>query len=320
MPPSIPMPPEIAPFHGFVLIDKPAGWTSHDVVGRLRRITGVRRIGHAGTLDPMATGLLVVAVGPATRLLQFLAGHDKTYEGEMTLGAASSTYDALGEIAATPSAAFPGPKALRQAAQAFVGEIEQVPPAHSAIKVGGRKAYDLARRGETVALKPRRIRIDRFSITRYDAAIGEALPTVRFECDVSTGTYIRSLAHDLGQRLGCGAYLSALRRTRVGNFHVDQAAAPDPEALSGAAGHSAWLSAAQGVAHLPQAIVSGASAQERLGHGNALAADEAAGIAKCADGDIVSLLDPRGTLLAVGRVRHADKGRIVAPAVVLATG
>jgi tRNA pseudouridine55 synthase len=207
--------------NGLVIVDKPAGWTSHDVVGKLRRLAGTRRVGHAGTLDPMATGVLVIGVDKATRLLGHLALTEKTYDAVIRLGQATNTDDAEGEVIATTSAADVTEDALRAAVAALTGPIEQVPPQVSAIKVDGRRAYKRVRDGEEVALKPR-------VVTVYDFALGELrgsgdLLDVTATVTCSSGTYIRGLARDLGARLGVGGHLTYLRRTRVGPYDLRQA-------------------------------------------------------------------------------------------------
>jgi tRNA pseudouridine55 synthase len=207
--------------NGLVIVDKPAGWTSHDVVGKLRRLAGTRRVGHAGTLDPMATGVLVVGVDKATRLLGHLALTEKSYDAVIRLGQTTNTDDAEGEIIATASATEVSEEDLRAAVTDLTGPIEQIPPQVSAIKVDGRRAYKRVRDGEEVALKARRV-------TVYDFALGD----LRYDGDVldvsasvtcSSGTYIRALARDLGAALGVGGHLTFLRRTRVGPYDLPQA-------------------------------------------------------------------------------------------------
>ncbi len=208
-----------------LLIDKPKDWTSFDVVGKirsvLRRSAGKKvKVGHAGTLDPAATGLLIVLIGSATKKQDTFMKLDKTYEVELKLGQVSTTADSEGEIS-TVSSEKPTMARVTEVLATFNGELEQVPPAFSAIKVNGQRAYKLARAGKEVALKPRRIRIYHLNDTQYD------YPFVRFEVRVSSGTYIRSLAQDIGQALGTGAYMSGLRRTSVGTYRIDEAITPE---------------------------------------------------------------------------------------------
>lgn len=206
---------------GLVVVDKPAGMTSHDVVAKVRRTLGTRKVGHAGTLDPMATGVLVLGYNKATRLLGHLMLTDKTYDATVRLGVTTTTDDAEGEVTAVTSAATVTPDAVRDALAAFVGEIEQVPSTVSAIKVDGKRAYARARAGETVELKARPVTIHAIEASdfRYE---GECLDfALTVSC--STGTYIRAVARDLGAALGVGGHLTALRRTSVGPFGVETA-------------------------------------------------------------------------------------------------
>jgi tRNA pseudouridine55 synthase len=210
---------------GLVVVDKPAGMTSHDVVGRCRRIFGTRKVGHAGTLDPMATGVLVVGIERATKILGMLTATDKSYAATIRLGQTTSTDDAEGEVLQTVSAAGVGETQIEASVAALRGEIDQIPSAVSAIKVGGQRAYKLAREGHTVELASRRVRIDRFDVLSVRRA-GEFVD-VDVKVDCSSGTYIRALARDVGEALAVGGYLTALRRTRVGNFGLEQAATLD---------------------------------------------------------------------------------------------
>ena len=206
---------------GLVIVDKPAGVTSHDVVGRCRRIFGTRKVGHAGTLDPMATGVLVVGIERATKILGLLTATDKSYAATIRLGQTTSTEDAEGEVLQSVSTSDVTDDQIGEAVAPMRGEIAQVPSAVSAIKVGGKRAYKLVREGETVELAPRNVRIGRFdvlAIRRHDE-----LTDVDVEVDCSSGTYIRALARDVGAALGVGGHLTALRRTRVGRFGLDQA-------------------------------------------------------------------------------------------------
>jgi tRNA pseudouridine55 synthase len=202
--------------NGVVLIDKPPAWTSHDVVNRWRKLAGAKRAGHLGTLDPMATGLLVLVTGRATRLAQFYVKAEKGYLAEITMGILSDTYDAEGQIVAVTND-LPADVAIAEALNQFTGRFWQMPPPVSAKKIGGVPAYKLARRQMPVDLKPVEVEVKRLEVR----GISQGKISALIQC--SSGTYIRSIAHDLGQRLGCGALLSALRRVQVGEFSLDQA-------------------------------------------------------------------------------------------------
>jgi tRNA pseudouridine55 synthase len=206
---------------GLVVVDKPPGVTSHDVVGRCRRIFGTRKVGHAGTLDPMATGVLIVGIERATKILGLLTATDKSYAATMRLGQITSTDDADGEVLHTVSADGVSDARIGGAVATLRGEIAQVPSAVSAIKVAGKRAYELAREGQTVELEPRNVRIHRFDV--LDIRRRDGLVDVDVEVDCSSGTYIRALARDVGATLEVGGHLTALRRTRVGRFGLDQA-------------------------------------------------------------------------------------------------
>ncbi|MBI3255768.1 MAG: tRNA pseudouridine(55) synthase TruB [Candidatus Andersenbacteria bacterium] len=200
---------------GFFIIDKPAGLSSHDVVGQVRAITGIKRVGHTGTLDPFATGVLLVPIGSATRLTEYTHSLPKTYEAEITLGATSDTDDLTGQITQTLSTPQGCRKGEIQATlQKFVGEIQQIPPAYAAIKVKGKKLYQYARQGKAVAIKPRTVTIHSIELLEY------AYPIIKIRVTVSAGTYIRALARDIGKALKTGAYVSALRRTAIGKFTI----------------------------------------------------------------------------------------------------
>jgi tRNA pseudouridine55 synthase len=208
---------------GLVIVDKPGGMTSHDVVARIRRLAGTRRVGHAGTLDPMATGVLVVGVDKATRLLGYLALTEKRYDATIRLGQSTSTDDAEGELTATASAKDVSEQAIIQAVETLTGEIQQVPPAVSAIKVDGQRAYKLTRAGAAPELKPRPVTVYEFTVTGIRPVAGGDLTDVDATVRCSSGTYIRALARDLGDKLGTGGHLTALRRTRVGGYALDAA-------------------------------------------------------------------------------------------------
>jgi tRNA pseudouridine55 synthase len=208
------------PTSGLLLVDKPAGWTSHDAVGKVRRSLGTRKVGHSGTLDPMATGLLLIGVGRATRLLRFLGEFPKLYEGTGVLGVETDTLDAEGEVVHEAPVDVDGGR-LRTAMERLTGDVEQVPPAYSAVKVGGRRSYEAARRGEPVEAAPRRVHVYEFDLRRYEP------PSFDFLVRCSGGTYVRSLVAGVGQALGCGAHLTALRRRAIGPFRVEDATRPD---------------------------------------------------------------------------------------------
>jgi tRNA pseudouridine55 synthase len=200
-----------------LLIDKPLGWTSFDVVRKLRGMIRVKKVGHAGTLDPLATGLLIVCTGKFTKRINEFMAQEKEYTGSFTLGATTPTYDLESEPVTHSSFDHITEEILQTTCRQFTGRIAQVPPAHSAIKQDGKRVYELARKGLNVKLEPRDVSIYEFEIT------GIELPLVYFRVRCSTGTYIRSLANDFGAALGCGAYLSSLRRTRIGVSRVEDA-------------------------------------------------------------------------------------------------
>lgn len=203
-----------------ILIDKPGGLTSHDVVERVRRATNIPRIGHSGTLDPMATGLLLLCAGGAARLQGFFTLMDKSYEGTILLGRATTTYDREGApLGEERDASGIGAEAIELSAAAFRGEFEQAPPPYSAKKVGGRKFYEMARKGEAIPIMPKKVRVTELHLS------APAGGRIEFSISCSSGTYIRSIAHEIGEKLGCGAHLESLRRTRIGEFRVEEAIA-----------------------------------------------------------------------------------------------
>jgi tRNA pseudouridine55 synthase len=206
---------------GVLLIDKPAGISSHDVVNRVRRVFGTRRVGHAGTLDPLATGLLVVAVGPATRFLQYLSLEPKVYEARARFGIETASQDSEGEVVASANVPAELEEAVRRTLPVFYGEIQQIPPMYSAVKKYGKPLYALARQGIEVERKPRTVFIDAYDLLSIDGDEAD------FRIVCSGGTYVRTLIHDLGQRLGCGAHMIALRRTGAGVFQIGDSAPLD---------------------------------------------------------------------------------------------
>lgn len=203
---------------GLAVVDKPSGWTSHDVVAKCRGIFGTKKVGHSGTLDPMATGVLVLGIGRGTKLLRFLSGLSKSYEAEITFGVETDSLDADGEVTLTHEMAEPGPEHIEAAAAALTGNIMQVPPMVSAIKVDGKRLHQLAREGKEVEREPRPLTVSRFDVA---PTTNPMVWTASIDC--SSGTYVRVLAADLGRALGGGAHLSALRRTAVGPFPIVEA-------------------------------------------------------------------------------------------------
>ncbi|PSL01133.1 tRNA pseudouridine55 synthase [Haloactinopolyspora alba] len=212
-------------WHGLVVVDKPSGWTSHDVVGRLRRLAGTRRVGHAGTLDPMATGVLVVGVGKATRLLGHLSGTEKSYDATIRLGARTLTDDAEGEVTGGADASAVDEAAVSAGAAALTGDIEQVPSAVSAVKIDGVRSYRRVRSGEDVQLPARPVTVHRFDVTGLHRDGGYLDVQAQVVC--TSGTYVRALARDLGESLGVGGHLTALRRTAVGPYRIEAARSLD---------------------------------------------------------------------------------------------
>jgi tRNA pseudouridine55 synthase len=278
---------------GLLVVDKPAGWTSHDVVARIRRLAGTRRVGHAGTLDPMATGVLVVGLDRGTRLLGHLALSDKDYDATIRLGVSTTTDDAEGDVVAEHDAGGVTDDALSAATARFVGDIEQVPSAVSAVKVDGERAYKRARRGEDVQLAPRPVHVARFDVVERRGRDVD----VRVTC--STGTYVRALARDLGDALGVGAHLTALRRTRVGGFTLRQA-----HTLDQLADELSVVPLAEAVAaSFPQVWVSDDDAR-RLGYGQQVDLDVPSGV-------VVGLFAPDGSVVALGERRDGRLRTVV---------
>lgn len=281
--------------HGLAVIDKPAGWTSHDVVAKLRGVLGTRKVGHAGTLDPGATGVLLVGVGHATRLMRFLTALPKTYATEIVLGIETNTLDADGEVTATHDMAGVTLDAARAAAADLTGDIMQVPPMVSAIKVDGKRLHELARQGVEVERKPRPVTVHRFEI---DEVEGDPLVfTAEVEC--SSGTYVRSLAADLGAALGGGAHLRNLRRTAIGSFTTDQAGTIEEPVL---------LSSAEALRDYSAVVVDDEVAR-LVGNGRVL---ERHDLGVEGDGPW-PVIDAAGDLLAV----YEPRGSQVKPAVVI---
>jgi tRNA pseudouridine55 synthase len=280
-------PEELEVGSGLVLVDKPAGWTSHDVVGRIRRLAGTRKVGHAGTLDPMATGVLVVGINRATRLLTHIVGVSKTYTATVRLGQSTTTDDAEGETVSTRFANELTHERIEQAVTRLTGDIMQVPSTVSAIKVDGRRAYDRARAGEDVELESRPVTVHHFTLGDIRRVEGGKLVDADIEVSVSSGTYVRALARDLGELLETGGHLTALRRTAVGPYGVDQCLTMEQLAED-----FGYIGLAEAAAQLfPARRVSGEEA-EHLRHGRRITASASSELiaAFAPDGELVALL------------------------------
>ena len=276
---------------GILNIDKPAGMTSHDAVDRVRRISGQRRVGHAGTLDPLATGVLVVCLGQATRVAEYLMASDKVYRAQIRLGVSTDTHDAEGEVTATAEVNL-GEEEAREAMASFTGAIQQVPPMYSALKREGTPLYKLARQGITVGREPRSVEIHNIQLLDWNPP----LLTMRVEC--SPGTYIRALARDLGQKLGCGAHLQSLTRLASGHFTLEEAVSLDELAEAFAQGD--WQ---EFIHPLDEAlldfgpVVVDAQTEKRIRHGQQVQAP-----ATCETGELRRAYSKKGELIAI--LRH----------------
>lgn len=286
---------------GLLLVDKAGGMTSHDVVARARRVLSVRKVGHAGTLDPMATGLLVLGVGAATRLLGYVGGHDKTYEATIRFGQSTVTDDREGEVLTTASTAHLDDAAVRDALAAQTGALQQVPSAVSAVKVDGRRSYDRVRAGEAVELAPRSVtvhRLDVHGIRRPEPDLVDVDVTV----SCTAGTYIRAIARDAGAALGVGGHLTALRRTASGPFSVEHAApVEEAGAALAAGGGEGFLPLTQAATLVfPSRAVTDEESRA-LGYGQRIPATGAAGLHAAVDpeGRLVALLEDSGSTARV---------------------
>lgn len=275
---------------GVLVVDKPVGLTSHDVVQIIRRGTGIRRAGHTGTLDPRASGVLVVLIGPAVRLSEYVSASDKRYQATIRLGSSTDTYDAEGTIMGESTSVLDITEEMfTEVLQQFVGEIEQVPPPYSAVKVKGRKAYDMARKGEDVKLEPRKIQVYTLEVLEW------APPEVVVDVYCSSGTYVRSLANDLGEELGCGAHLIGLRRTKSGRFTLRDAVPLRrlQEAFDAGEWYRQLIPAAEALADWPLVELSPDDV-ELIRHGHRVAGDSGSsgwsrGVSQ--QGDLVALLE-----------------------------
>ena len=288
--------------NGLLNIHKPVGPTSFQIIERLRRLTGIRKIGHTGTLDPLASGVLPICLGHTVRLSEYLSGEDKVYRAEITFGVQTTTDDAEGEILTRQDVSF-GRDAIEALLPEFTGEIAQVPPQYAAIKVDGKHMYDLARQGTPVAAMPRAIRIDRLMLLDW------SLPRALIEVACSKGTYIRALARDLGERLGCGAYLTSLVRTQCGVFAIADAVAFDT--LNAAADWRAYVLAPDVALQAWPMIQLDAAGTDRIAHGHAVTAPDAH-----APGTLVRAYDAHGQFCAV--LRAATESGVLRPEKVFA--
>ena len=295
--------------NGVLLIDKPSGPTSHDVVARIRNIAKERSVGHTGTLDPMATGLLPLVMGKATRLAPYFSGSEKTYVAEVRFGFETSTDDAQGLALGDPSSAIPNEVAVRSALTQFAGSYEQVPPQVSAKRVDGKKSYDLVRKDKGVELKAVTVTVSDMKL------LGQTANTVSLEVTASAGFYVRSLARDLGRALGCGAHLASLRRTRSGTFDLSQAITFEDVERIGAELESHLISPAVALAHFP-AVTANIAGFKRATHGNSLAPHHLAGqfVPTTSVGQKVRILAEDGSLIALADSRGGE----LHPSVVLA--
>lgn len=281
--------PEAPGPSGFLVVDKPAGWTSHDVVDAARGWFGTQRVGHLGTLDPQATGVLPLAVRDATKLVPFVLGDPKSYRGTIRLGVETDTLDGDGTVVARSEAPLPDESALQGVLATFLGEHDQVPPMYSAVKQGGVPLYRLARRGEEVERAPRKVRIDAFRLLAYRP------PEVDVEVECSPGTYVRVLAAEVGARLGCGGHLQSLRRLRSGPFDHTQAITPELLAAEAERGEVEARLVRPVAALAMPALRLDAEDARRVLNGSALPQ----GGSVRAPGERVAALDPTGALLAI---------------------
>jgi len=288
---------------GILLVDKPAGMTSHDVVDRIRRAARMKRVGHTGTLDPAATGLLILCLGPATRLSEHFTGLEKTYEGTMRLGIETASYDLDGEIVAEKPVPDLDAAAIQRQCAPFTGQIQQVPPMVSAVKVDGERLYKLARKGEIVERPARSVLVRAFDVLSYDA------PDARVRVTCSSGTYVRSLCHDVGQAIGCGAALASLRRLAVGRHRIEDAL--PLEALTSPDSVAAHLLPMGNALDLPAGVLED-DALPALANGNPISSRNLVGGCPVSHGWL-QLKNRAGDLLALCMVEPAGLESLVHP-------
>jgi tRNA pseudouridine55 synthase len=295
---------------GFLVVDKPAGWTSHDVVDAARGWFGTRRVGHLGTLDPLATGVLPLAIRAATKLVPYVQDREKGYAGAIRLGLVTDTLDAEGRVLREHDGPWPDEARVEQAIQSFVGDLDQVPPMFSAVKKDGVPLHKLAREGREVEREPKRIHVERFTLRKYDP------PRLEIEVECSGGTYVRVLAADLGERLGCGAHLADLRRTRSGPFTLDQASSPETLRVEAESGEIERRLVSPLVALGLPALRVSADEIDRIAQGSEIFADRAPDVpgtrmvAHDDEGQVIGVLELRpGRRLRPLRVLEPFAGR-----------
>lgn len=287
---------------GLLVVNKPAGWTSHDVVAKIRRMLGGVKAGHTGTLDPMATGVLPVCVGRATRVAEYLSGADKRYRAVLKLGASTDTDDASGAVIAVRETSALTREEIVGAIEAMTGPAMQTPPMYSAVKIGGERLYRAARRGETVERPSRPIEIFRISVSKVEGDLAA------FEADCSKGTYIRALCRDIGERLGVGAHLVQLERTRSGPFGIEEAVTIDriEEAVKTGKIGDIMIPTTRALPQIPWISV-GPEGLRRVSHGASLRHDDAVGRGGDAEpGGLVMILGPDGGLAALARLQPGN--------------
>ncbi len=298
---SVAKAPRPEPTPGIVLVDKPQGWTSHDVVGKMRRLANTKKVGHAGTLDPMATGVLVIGIGKATKLLTYIVGHGKTYTATIRLGQSTLTDDAVGEVVSTADAAAVTDAQIAEAVAGLTGDLQQVPSSVSAIKIDGQRSYKRVRDGEDVVLAARPVTVSRFqvlAVRRNDGVVD-----VDVEVEVSSGTYVRALARDLGTALGVGGHLTALRRTAVGDWSIGQATGiAELEASTGAGEPLPLISLADAARSVLAALELSEPDARALSYGQFIEGEIPEGSASAA------AFAPDGTLVAIVEAKRSGIG------------
>lgn len=289
--------------NGILLVDKPSGMTSHDVVDRIRKATKIRRVGHTGTLDPSATGLLIICIGSATRLSDHITGQEKEYTGILRLGQRSDSYDADGTIEEECDVPAMTQDELDAYLAPYRGDIEQIPPMVSAVKVGGKRLHKLAREGKTVERKPRAVTVHSFTIEQWNS------PEASFRVLCTSGTYVRSLCHDIGQDIGCGGLLTSLRRTSIGRHRIDDATALDD--LSDVESVEPKLMPMGVALDIPKIVVN-AQGLRMVTSGNQINPKQVVGEVPD-DMGWVQLKNESGDLIAVGELDHRETGAWIQP-------